>query len=275
MYMIHLSSILVRSCINITQISFHQFFQRILLKMFKHTITQQEMLKITASIKQNKKPNVFRLCNLKLWTFFPEFFGQNFEILQNNQTLSKSAESNFTIWVHLISFRACLVYCCVLVSVCIWSVFLRVLFLWYSFFVNGIIDSDHFGLLIISPISYVCFYSFFYVYMILKKLWYDIIWYDIWKWAKLFHWCLHVQLMFAIPLIHFMWRFITSNKCSRKVYMLKCLIRLPRYYSFQLYVINWCLFSIVDLTLFYSSVLSFLRPLSSLKVIWHNQDGVW
>ena len=54
MYMIHLSSILVYLCINITQISFNQFFQRILLNMFKHTITQQEMPKITVSIKQRK-----------------------------------------------------------------------------------------------------------------------------------------------------------------------------------------------------------------------------
>ena len=47
MYMIHLSSILEHLCIDITQINFHQFLQRILLKMFKYTITQQEMLKIT------------------------------------------------------------------------------------------------------------------------------------------------------------------------------------------------------------------------------------
>ena len=52
--MIHLSSILVYLCIDNTQINFHQFFQRILLKMFKHTITQQEMLKITVLIKQRK-----------------------------------------------------------------------------------------------------------------------------------------------------------------------------------------------------------------------------
>ena len=54
MYMIHLSSILVYLCIDITQINFHQFFQCILLNMFKHTITQQEMLKITVLIKQRK-----------------------------------------------------------------------------------------------------------------------------------------------------------------------------------------------------------------------------
>ena len=40
--------------IDITQINFHQFFQRILLNMFKHTIIQQEMLKITVLIKQRK-----------------------------------------------------------------------------------------------------------------------------------------------------------------------------------------------------------------------------
>ena len=50
MFMIHLSSILVYLCTNITQINFHQFFQRILLNMFKHTITQQEMPKIIVSI---------------------------------------------------------------------------------------------------------------------------------------------------------------------------------------------------------------------------------
>ena len=54
MYMIHLSSILAYLCINITQISFHQFFQRVLLNMFKHTITQQEMPKTTVLIKQRK-----------------------------------------------------------------------------------------------------------------------------------------------------------------------------------------------------------------------------
>ena len=40
-------NVLAYLCINITQISFHQFFQRILLNMFKHTSTQQEMPKIT------------------------------------------------------------------------------------------------------------------------------------------------------------------------------------------------------------------------------------
>ena len=54
MYMIQLSSILAYLCINITQISFHQFLQRILLNMFKHTITQREMPKITVLIKQRK-----------------------------------------------------------------------------------------------------------------------------------------------------------------------------------------------------------------------------
>ena len=45
-----LSSILLYLCTNITQINFRQFFQRILLNMFKHTITQQEMPKIIVSI---------------------------------------------------------------------------------------------------------------------------------------------------------------------------------------------------------------------------------
>ena len=52
--MIHLSSILVYLWIDITQINFHQFFQRILLNMFKHTITQQGMLTITVLIRQRK-----------------------------------------------------------------------------------------------------------------------------------------------------------------------------------------------------------------------------
>ena len=47
--MIQLSSSLVYSRINITQINFHQFFQRNLQNMFKHTTTQQEMAKITVS----------------------------------------------------------------------------------------------------------------------------------------------------------------------------------------------------------------------------------
>ena len=48
------NSILACLCISITQISFHQFFQRILLNIFNHTITQQEMPKITVLIKQRK-----------------------------------------------------------------------------------------------------------------------------------------------------------------------------------------------------------------------------
>ena len=50
MFMIHFSSILVYLCTNITQINFRQCFQCILLNMFKHTITQQEMPKIIVSI---------------------------------------------------------------------------------------------------------------------------------------------------------------------------------------------------------------------------------
>ena len=46
--------ILVYLCTNITQINFCQFFQRILLNMFKHTITQQEMPKIIVSIQRRK-----------------------------------------------------------------------------------------------------------------------------------------------------------------------------------------------------------------------------
>ena len=67
-------------------------FQRILLNMFKHTITQQEMLKITVLIKQG---NVFWLCNYKLWTYFLEFSRQNCKTLQNNQTLQKSAQISY------------------------------------------------------------------------------------------------------------------------------------------------------------------------------------
>ena len=63
MYMIHLSSILAYLCISITQISFHQFFQRILLNIFKHTITQQEMPKITVLIKQR---NCFLIVQLEI-----------------------------------------------------------------------------------------------------------------------------------------------------------------------------------------------------------------
>ena len=69
MYTIHLSSILVYSCINITQISFHHFFQRILLNMFKHIIIQQEMPKITVSIKQRKCSLIVQLeiADLLFW----------------------------------------------------------------------------------------------------------------------------------------------------------------------------------------------------------------
>ena len=61
MYMIHLSSILVYLCIDITEINFQQFFQRILLNMLKHTITQQEMPQITVLIKQRKRFLIMQL----------------------------------------------------------------------------------------------------------------------------------------------------------------------------------------------------------------------
>ena len=65
MYMIHLSSILVYLCIDITQINFHQFFQRILLNMFNHTIIQQEMLKIT--VLKMFSDCVIRNCGPTFW----------------------------------------------------------------------------------------------------------------------------------------------------------------------------------------------------------------
>ena len=61
--MIHLSSILAYLCINITQISFHQFFRRILLNMFKHTSIQQDMPKIVVLIKQR---NCFLIAQLEI-----------------------------------------------------------------------------------------------------------------------------------------------------------------------------------------------------------------
>ena len=96
--MTHLSSILVYLCIDITQINFQQFFQLILLNMFKHTIIQQEMLKITVLIKQIKQ-FFFLIVQLEIYCgpTFLEFFRQNCKTLQNNQTLQKSAEINFTI----------------------------------------------------------------------------------------------------------------------------------------------------------------------------------
>ena len=84
--MIHLSSILVHLCTNITQINFRQFFQRILLNMFKYTITQQEMPKIVVSIQQRK---CFLIVQLEIVDLFLEFFGQNSKTLQNHQTLPK------------------------------------------------------------------------------------------------------------------------------------------------------------------------------------------
>ena len=44
--MIHLSSVLIYSCVNIAQINIHQFLFNAFFNIFKHTITQQEMLKI-------------------------------------------------------------------------------------------------------------------------------------------------------------------------------------------------------------------------------------
>ena len=69
MYMIYSSSILVYLCINITQISFHQFLQSILLNMFKHTVTQQEMPRIIVSIKQKKMFSdcAIRNCGPSFW----------------------------------------------------------------------------------------------------------------------------------------------------------------------------------------------------------------
>ena len=69
--------------------------------MFKHTIIQQEMLKITVLIKQGK---CFLIVQIEIVDFFSEFFGQNWKTWQNNQTLQKSAEINFTSqynWPHL------------------------------------------------------------------------------------------------------------------------------------------------------------------------------
>ena len=69
MYMIYSSSILVYLCINITQTSFHQFLQSILLNMFKHTVTQQEMPRVIVSIKQKKMFSdcAIRNCGPSFW----------------------------------------------------------------------------------------------------------------------------------------------------------------------------------------------------------------
>ena len=69
--------------------------------MFKHTLIQQEMLKITVLIKQGK---CFLIVQLEIVDFFSEFFGRNCKTLQKNQTLQKSAEINSTSqynWPHL------------------------------------------------------------------------------------------------------------------------------------------------------------------------------
>ena len=76
------------------QINFHQFFQRILLNIFKHIITQKEMPMITVSIKQRK---CFLDVQLEIVDFSLELSGQNCKTFQNHQTLPKSAEISFTI----------------------------------------------------------------------------------------------------------------------------------------------------------------------------------
>ena len=68
------------------QDDFQKSFQRTLLYMFKHTITQQEMPRIILLIN---KGNAFWLCNKKLWTYFLESFGQNYKTKQNHQTRLK------------------------------------------------------------------------------------------------------------------------------------------------------------------------------------------
>ena len=104
MYMIHLSSILAYLCLNITQISFHQFFRCILLNMFKHTITQQEMPKITVLIKQRK---CFLIVQLEIKDLFEILWTKLFNITK------PPSEYN---WFH---FGACLVCSYAFLSVCV------------------------------------------------------------------------------------------------------------------------------------------------------------
>ena len=181
MYMKHLSSILAYLCISITQISFHQFFQRILLNNVQ---THNYPTRNAQDYSINKTKKMFsdyaiRNCGPS----FLEFSGQNCKTMQNHQTLPKSAEISFIVWIQLISFwgMSCVFLCifvcefvmCILVSLCIVVVT----------FVRAWLSQAFFGLLIMSSIS--CCVLFFYAFVLMydigikfDMIWYDMIWYD-------------------------------------------------------------------------------------------------
>ena len=116
MYMIHLSSILAYLCISITQISFHQLFQRILLNMFKHTITQQEMPKITVLIRKKMFSDcAIRNCGPSFWNSLDKTLKQCKTTKHFRNQLKSVLLSEYN-WFH---FGACLVRSCVFLSVCV------------------------------------------------------------------------------------------------------------------------------------------------------------
>ena len=64
----------------------------------KHVQTHNYPTRNAQDYSINKTKKMFSDCAIrKLWTYFLEFFRQNFKALQNNQTLQKPAEINFTI----------------------------------------------------------------------------------------------------------------------------------------------------------------------------------
>ena len=101
MYMVYLSSILVYLCTNITLISFHQFFST---NFTKHVQTDNYYPTRNAQdYINNKTKKVFSHCGIR--NCRPSFWNSlDKKRLQDHQTLPKSAEISFTIWIQVILF---------------------------------------------------------------------------------------------------------------------------------------------------------------------------
>ena len=100
---------------------------------------------------------------------------QNFKTLQINQTLQKSAEIKFTIWIQLTSFwsMSC-VFLCTLSSCKVYYFASLLKPLLRAWFFSGL-----YGLLIMSSIS-CCVFLCLFVLLYDIGIKFDMIWYDIW-----------------------------------------------------------------------------------------------
>ena len=115
---------------------------------------------------------------------FLEFLGQNCKTLQNHQTLQKSAEISFTIWIQLISFwdMSC-VFLCIFVCLYVKCFFFLLLLFFFQvcIFVETFVRawlSQTFVAFWSCPQYHVVFHAFVLMYDIGIKLWYVMIWYD-------------------------------------------------------------------------------------------------